>query len=85
MEIVSVPDQTWSDQLTCTRCGTVFNANQDDLDYDLWKTSGYWFNDTAVTESRFTVKCPSCPDNWIWVQDEDIPILLRDALRKAKR
>ena len=84
-KIVSVPDQSWSDELTCPRCATVFEADQDDLDYDMWKTSGYWFNQTAVTEPRFTVQCPSCPDTWVRIKDEEIPVLLRDALVQKKR
>lgn len=80
MKIISVPDSTWQKRLTCERCKTVYEADQDDLDYEQWKTSGYWFNDTAVTEMHYSVKCPSC-NVWEWIDDKEIPVLLRDKLR----
>ena len=89
MKILKTPDSSWSsEKLVCQRCSTVFEADEEDLDYDLWKTSGYWFNNSAVTEMRFCVKCPMCDDSWVRIDENDIPILLRDKLiadRRKKR
>ena len=85
MKILNVPDQSWSAVLECDRCHTKFEADESDLDYDVWKTSGFWFDQSAVTENRFSVKCPSCPDSWVRVQDGDVPVLLQDRLREGLR
>jgi len=81
MKIIKVPDQTWEQQFTCFRCVTVFLANQDDLDYDSWKVSGYHFTGTAVCEMKLHVACPSC-NHLSPVAEDDIPILLMDRIKK---
>jgi hypothetical protein len=45
---------------TCTKCASIVEVELSDVEYDRYKTGGYWFNDTAVVEGRFTFDCAAC-------------------------
>ncbi len=80
MKVIEEPDATWSALITCERCKTVYEADQDDLQVDNFKTSGYFFTGTAVLDTRFFVECPTDQALFL-VPDDDIPIILRDRVR----
>jgi hypothetical protein len=81
MKILEQPDSTWSAILTCERCGTVVEVDQDDVKLGNYKTSGMFFNGSAVCEPRWYVECPNDRED-IFVPADDIPVLLRDAVKE---
>lgn len=46
---------------TCTKCGSYLEyAKPDDVQRDGFKTSGFFFNDTAKVKQRDFIECPHC-------------------------
>lgn len=60
MEILREPNRQWSFVFHCTNCDTKAKAEVADVEKDEFKVSGYWFDGSAVSETRFYVNCPSC-------------------------
>ena len=85
MKIIFTPASDWSAQLVCPRCTAIFEADENDLQYSQWKTSGHWFDGSAVTEMRFTVDCPVCDKGVARVSDESIPVLIQDRMKRESR
>lgn len=81
MEILDTPSREWSAELTCPRCSTKVRADQDDLEFEGFKVSGYHFAGTAVIEDRYFVECPT-DKKCIWVDEDTVPVILRDELHK---
>jgi len=67
--------------MTCGRCKTEILANEDDLQFEGFKTSGYHFAGTAVIEDKYFVECPT-DHQCLWVDEKDIPVVLQDELHK---
>lgn len=84
MEILEQPSRQWSAVIRCKRCRAKLQVNQDDLQLEGFKTSGYHFTGTAVIEDLFIIVCPvDNVDNQ--VDEETIPVILQDELREALR
>ena len=84
MEIIEHPSREWAAEVECNRCGAKLHVDQDDLQLEGFKTSGYHFTGTAVIEDFFIVVCPV--DNTdIRVAEKYVPVVLKDELRAALR
>lgn len=81
MEILSTPTEDWQAEMTCPRCGTVMSVDQGDVELAGFKTSGLHFAGTAVIEDFFVVTCPTDRVD-IQIDDDDLPLVLRDRLRR---
>jgi len=81
MEIINPPSREWSRRFTCGRCKTEILANEDDLQLEGFKISGYHFAGTAVIEDKFFVECPT-DKQCLWVKEKEIPVVVRDELVK---
>lgn len=84
MEILEQPTRDWVYQLTCDRCKTKIRVNQDDLQLEGFKVSGYHFTGTAVIEDKFFVECPT-DGHALFVTDTVVPVVLKDELHKKLR
>ena len=54
------PQPKWPRKVKCKRCKAKLELALEDVDYDSWKVSGYHFNGTAVSEWKYTFRCPEC-------------------------
>jgi hypothetical protein len=59
----------WAVGVACTTCGTRFEINVDDLEEDGFKTSGYFFNDTAICVNKIFTICPECQRYFFYAAD----------------
>lgn len=84
MKILIQPETKWKKCFDCPVCDTRFEANQDDVDYDEFKISGYFFDDSAVCEGQWFVTCPTC-SNIIFVSAAyELPYLVKRKIKEQK-
>lgn len=74
--ILHRPSHQWSHENECDKCKSVTLYDHDDLDYDRFKISGYWFDDSAVCEDRYFLECPVC-SHYAFIAPEDVPEVLK--------
>lgn len=61
MKVISAPSaESWCWRFRCKSCGTKAEAGAADLEHDRFKTSGNFFDGSAVVETRYYVNCPGC-------------------------
>lgn len=84
MEIIEHPSREWHTEVECHRCSAKLHVNQDDVQLEGFKTSGYHFAGTAVIEDFFIVVCPVDKAD-IRVSEKYLPVVLKDELREALR
>lgn len=88
MEIVASGPTTWNDTVTCDKCESVYRGDQGDLQYEGFKTSGYWFDGSATTSHYFFLECPKCGSCHLYKGELEasIPLLVRQKTQaKARR
>lgn len=74
-------------EVECSSCNSKLLIDLADLEYSRWKVGGYWFDDSAVIEAKYTFKCPACgaEANGNEFPEVMIPVGTRQDLQEAYR